>query len=149
MRLLIAKLLPEYDPYLRAWPHSALEYEELESAGEHHRKRIRKLLLTGRWLDAYEHWWACRRPATRRRLTLPLYGLLGGDERPVLATLGVFFWSGLLHALWYPLIPVYIWLAYRDKAFSLFVLLLLLYVLLGLPVAIHKGLRHRRNARNA
>jgi hypothetical protein len=138
LRLWIGKLCPHYDPQLSAWPRSAREC----LAGEvHHRRRLRRckrLWAAGRRLDAYEYWWACRRPATRKRLTMPLYNYLGGDRKPFLATSGVFALSGLLHALWYPLFPLYAWLSYYDAAFKVFVSLWLGYGLLGMPVALNK-----------
>jgi len=141
LRLWISKLCPHYDPHLSAWPRSAREYMSREIPYRRRLQRLKRLWAAGRWLDAYEFWWACRRPATRRRLTLPLYNYLGGDRNPSLATTGVFALSGLLHALWYPLFPLYVWLSYYDAAFKVFVSLWLGYGLLGIPVALNKRKR--------
>lgn len=137
----LARLCPDYDPYLKAWPRTAQEYMMKQNASRRQRARIRRLLASGRFFDAYEYWWACRRPATRRRLTLPLYTYLGGDKRAFLATMGVFFWSGLLHALWYPLLPVYLCLDSPLSALKVFLFLWVGYSLLGLPVAINKRIK--------
>lgn len=141
IRLWINKLCPEYDPHLSAWPQSVGDYLAREAPRKRRLQRSRKLLSEGRWLDAYEFWWACRRPATRKRLTIPLYNYLGGDKRPFGATIGVFALSGLLHALWYPLLPLYAWLSYYGSAFKVFVFLWLGYSLLGIPVALNKKLK--------
>ena len=141
-RLWIARLCPGYDPYLKAWPKTAKEYSEREN--KYYRARLRRLLDARRWLDAYELWWACRRPATRRRLAIPLYTYLGGDRNAFFATLGVFTWSGFLHALWYPLLPVYVLLIRWHLALTLFLTIWLGYSLLGLPVAIKKWSNNSR-----
>lgn len=138
LRFWIAGKVPGYDPYLKAWPKTAQEYAELETTRKRLRARFRRLLTAGRWLDAYEFWWACRRPATRKRLTIPLYAYLGGDGNAFFATMGVFAWSGFLHALWYPLLPLYAWLSLHHLALRLFLTLWLGYIFLGLPVAIKK-----------
>lgn len=137
----LARLCSDYDPHLKAWPRTAQDYVNRQNAGRRQRARIKRLVLAGRILDAYEYWWACRRPATRRRLTLPLYSYLGGDRRAFLATMGVFFWSGLLHALWYPLLPVYLYLDSPLAALKVFLSLWGGYSLMGLPVAINKKIR--------
>lgn len=142
LRLWIKKLCPQYDPHLSAWPRTAGDYMAREASRRRRLHRIRKLLSEGRRLDAYEYWWASRRPATRKRLTIPLYNFLGGDRRPIGATIGVFALSGLLHALWYPLLPLYAWLFYYGPAFKFFVSLWLGYSLLGIPVALNKKLKN-------
>lgn len=139
----INRLCPYYDPHLKAWPRSAREYLLKEIPYRRRLRRFKRLLAAGRWLDAYEFWWACRRPATRKRLTMPLYSYLGGDSRPVRATMGVFALSGLLHALWYPLFPLYAWLSFYDTAFILFMTLWLGYTLMGIPVALNKKLKRK------
>ncbi len=145
LRIWLSEKVPGYDPHLRAWPKSAKEYADQEGTKKRLRARFRRLLAAGRWLDAYEFWWACRRPATRRRLTIPLYTYLGGDGNAFLATMGVFAWSGFLHALWYPLLPVYVLLARWNLASIFFFTIWLGYSLLGLPVAIKKSARpHHR-----
>ncbi|GBF34719.1 hypothetical protein DCCM_3839 [Desulfocucumis palustris] len=141
LRLWISRLCPGYDPHLSAWPRTARDYLAREIPPGRRRRRIQRLLEERRWLDAYEFWWACRRPATRKRLTLPLYNFLGGDNRPFWATTGVFALSGLLHALWYPLFPLYAWLSVYHMAFKVFISLWLGYILLGIPVAINKKLK--------
>lgn len=144
LRLWIAGKVPGYDPYLKAWPKTAKEYAEAEKFKKRLQARFRRFMAAGRWLDAYEFWWACRRPATRRRLTIPLYSYLGGDGNAFIATMGVFTWSGFLHALWYPLLPLYALLARWNLALMFFLTIWFGYSLLGLPVALKKTAKKRR-----
>lgn len=143
LRLVLARLNPDYDPSLSAWPQSAAAYPRNLQAWP----RVKRRLHQGRWLEGYSYFWAARRPATRQRLTLPLFYYLGGAHHPAPATLGVFAVSGLLHALWYPFIPLYFILARFDLAATLFAAIWAGYTLLGLPVAWYHHRRGRKKQR--
>ncbi|MDN5362070.1 MAG: hypothetical protein PWP70_1117 [Moorella sp. (in: firmicutes)] len=133
-RRLLARLVPGYDPYLRAWLREA-GGEEMVRRHRQVRLKILALLRQRRSLEAYVYFWSTRRSATSRRLLLPLYICLGGKDRPVLSTMGIFTWSGLLHALWQPLWPVYLFLWPAGFTLPLFFTIWLVYTLLGVPVA--------------
>jgi hypothetical protein len=143
IRMLFAMLNPDYDPDLKAWPTSVREYERMHNCATAG-KRLRQLLARRAWLRAYAWFWASRRPATRKRLIKPLFYFFGGKQRPALATIGVFAWSGLLHAVWYPLLPLYPFLARLDLALYCFFGIWATYTTLGVPVAIYHHLRGRR-----
>jgi hypothetical protein len=137
-RRLLARLVPGYDPHLRTWLRAAGSEDHIQRYRQI-RLKIFALIQQHRWLEAYVYFWSTRRSATSRRLLLPLYTCLGGKKRPVLSTMAIFAWSGLLHALWQPLWPVYLflWARGRGDAAALFGGIWLAYTLFGLPVAWH------------
>jgi hypothetical protein len=109
------------------------------------KESLKKLHL----LTAYEEFWSNWNPVA----ALPskeVYKALGGKDKPVRATMGAFFYSGLVvHALNPLMVPMYAYAAITNNLNLSFMPIVIgtvtaAYVAMGVPVAISKHLRQEK-----
>ncbi len=90
-------------PWLRRFPHFSLAEEIYYVTPKGHltvspsfRRHMMACFKRGQVFRAIEYYFAVRRPDLTLITTRPLYHLLGGNRRPILATVGAFFYTAFI-----------------------------------------------------
>ena len=103
------------------------------------------------FLGAYEAFWGTWNPSTHKA-TRSVYDALGGNEKPVTATAGAFFYSGVfLHAMNPFVLPLYAMqmaTAGPESVARIAAMITGTYVVLGIPVMINKGIKALKKKTN-
>ncbi len=116
-------------------------------------KLVSRYLKRGKYLSAYEAFWGTWNPAVATG-SEEVYKVAGGNKKPVRATMTAFTYSGLVTHAFNPLVlPFYALEAALGRFIAIPEIMGFItgvYIVLGTPVAIAKGIRnfkkhHREN----
>ncbi len=114
--------------------------------GETTTSKLKDLLKRGKFLLCWQFFWAKWNPVVTYETTRPLYQLCGGHKNPFFASIITFLYSGIFLHGFSIMSPYYIYLVIVGKftAHNLPIINVMIWFILGLPVAIANTLRLRR-----